>query len=192
MNTSNLGKERIGKRKNKAVMLDRDGVINVDCGYVHEIKNFEFIPEVLDALQELAKTEFKIIIITGQSGIGRGYYTEEDYQKLTKHMLKEFEKNSIRIDGIYYCPHSPGYGCSCRKPETGMVEKAKKDFNIDLKKSYFIGDKTSDIKCGKNAGCRTILVRTGKAGKDKRYDVRPDFVADDLYRAIKWILNQEK
>lgn len=175
---------------NKAVFLDRDGTINIDYGYVRKIANFEFIPGVFDALKELAKTGFKIIIITDQSGIGRGYYTEEDYKNLTKYMVKEFEKSSIKIDGIYYCPHSPESSCSCRKPEIGMIKKAKEDFNIDLKKSYFIGDRTSDIQCGHNAGCKTILVKTGNAGEDGRYSMRPDFVADDLYEAVNLILNK--
>ena len=174
---------------NKAAFLDRDGIINVDYGYVHEIEKFEFIPGVLDALKELTKSDFKIIIITDQSGIGRGYYTEEDYQTLTKYMLKEFEKNKIRIDKVYHCPHSPESKCSCRKPEIGMLEKAKKDFEIDFKKSYFIGDKTSDIQCGKNTGCKTILVKTGKAGNDMAYDVKPDFIAEDLKGAVDYILN---
>ncbi len=173
-------------------MIDRDGVINIDYGYVHEIEKFEFISGVLDALKLLSKTDFKIIIITDQSGIGRGYYKEEDYKKLTEYMFGEFEKNNIRVDGIYYCPHSPESGCSCRKPKTGMPEKAKKDFDIDFSKSYFIGDKTSDIKCGENAGCKTILVKTGKAGKDGMYDVRPDFVADDLKAAVERIIGEEK
>jgi len=177
---------------NRAVFIDRDGVINIDYGYVHKIEKFEFIPRVLDALKKLTKTDFKIIIITDQSGIGRGYYTYNDYQKIMEYMVKELEKNDARVDGIYRCPHSPEENCGCRKPSTRMLEKTKKDFDIDFKKSYFVGDKTKDIKCGENAGCKTILVKTGKAGTDGEYDAKPDFVVGDLYRAVKLIVEREK
>jgi len=177
---------------NRAVFIDRDGTINIDYGYVHEIEKFEFIPRVLDALKKLTKTDFKIIIITNQSGIGRDYYKKEDYHKLTEHMLNEFKKNNIKIDAIYHCPHNPDDNCNCRKPNIEMIEKAKKDFNIDTKKSFFIGDRTKDIQCGKNAGCKTILVKTGDAGKEKKYDATPDFIADDLYNAVDLIFSQQK
>jgi len=177
---------------NKAVFLDRDGVINVDKEYVHKIEDFDFIPRAIDALKILSKTNFKIIIVTDQSGIGRGYYTVKDYNAVTEYMLSEFNKNNIRIDEIYYCPHHPEENCECRKPNKKLILNAEKSFNLDLEKSYIIGDKTKDIMLGKNAGCKTIAVKTGKGGNDGEFDVKPDFIADDLSDAVNIILSKEK
>ncbi len=176
---------------NGAVFLDRDGTINIDGGYLYRIKDFQFIPGAIEALKELSKADYKMIIITSQSGIGRGYYTDRDFQKLNGHMLKEMGKEGIRIDGVYYCPHAPEKNCICRKPETGMIKKASSEFEIDLKKSFVVGDKTTDIKMGENAGCRTVLVKTGLAGRDGRFEIKPDYTADDLHGAVKWILKQK-
>ncbi len=177
---------------NRAVFLDRDGVINVDTGYVYRVKDFKFIPGVFTALRKLSASKFKCIIVTDQSGIGRGYYKKEDAEKVHKHMVKELSKRNIRIDKIYYCPHAPEEGCNCRKPKTALVQRAKKDFNINLSKSYFVGDKTKDIQTGKNAGCKTILVMTGKAGSDKEFDVQPDFQAKDLNEAVNYIVKNHQ
>lgn len=171
----------------KAIFLDRDGVINIDKEYVHKIKDFELIPKTIDALKIMQDSGYVLIIITNQSGIGRGYYTEKNFQDLNKHMLELFLSKGIKILNVYYCPHSPDEGCSCRKPSTDFIKEAEKEFKIELKKSYVIGDKTSDIEMGKNAGCKTILVKTGKAGEDGRHDVKPDFIAKDLYVAAKLI-----
>ncbi|MBU2496964.1 MAG: D-glycero-beta-D-manno-heptose 1,7-bisphosphate 7-phosphatase [Nanoarchaeota archaeon] len=173
-------------KENKAVFLDRDGVINEDKNndYIHKIKDFKFISRVLEALKILSKSKYKIIIITNQSGIGRGYYKHEDFFKVTNYMLKEFKKEKIRIDAIYFCHHSPEQACKCRKPETLLLEQAKKRFNINLKKSYVIGDKTSDIMLGKKAGCKTILLQTGKTGKDNKYNVKADYTCKDLLDSL--------
>lgn len=171
----------------KAIFFDRDGTINEDKGYVGKVKDFKFLPKALDALKLLSKTKYKVIIITSQGGIGRGYYSHEDFMKINRYMLNEFKKEKIRIDAIYFCHHAPEERCNCRKPATGLIEQAKKRFNIDLKKSFVIGDKTSDIMLGKNVGCKTILVLTGKAGKDNKYSIKPDFVAKNLLEAVKII-----
>lgn len=176
---------------NKAVFLDRDGTINVDYGYVHKIKDFVFLPRVVDALRLLAKSEYEIVVITSQSGIGRGYYSEQEFLVITEYMKDELTKNGIRVDGVYYCPHDPDGRCECRKPKTKMLEDAVRELQIDLSQSYVIGDKTADIKMGENAGCKTILVKTGKAGKDGAYDVNPDFTAKDLYEAVEWLLKKD-
>ena len=173
---------------NKAVFLDRDGTINIDYGYVHKIKDFIFIPKAIEALRLLEKSEYKIVIITSQSGIGRNYYTEQEFLVLNEYMKDELGKNGVRVDGVYYCPHAPEGGCECRKPKTKMLEDAAKDLGIDLNQSYVVGDKTADIKMGEDAGCKAILVKTGKGGKDSKYSINPDFVAEDLFRAVEWIL----
>lgn len=174
----------------KAVFLDRDGVINIDYGYVYEIDKLEFIPRAVEGLKLLQEAGFKLIIITSQSGIGRGYYKEEDYHHFMKHMYKKLEEQDVKIDADYFCPHAPEANCNCRKPKKALFEKAVKEHDIALKESYLIGDKTSDIKAGENIGCKTILVKTGKGGNDKRFEVKPDFIAKDLYEAAEWIVGR--
>jgi len=177
---------------NKAVFLDRDGVINVDKGYVHRIEDFKFIDGVIPALQRLSGSDFRLFVITDQSGIGRRYYTEKDMENVHSHMLRELSKKGIVIDRIYYCPHAPEDNCGCRKPSPLLLRNAKNDFGIDLKRSFFIGDKTKDIQAGKSAGCKAILVLTGKQGKDAEFKVEPDFVAKNLMEAVSYILEYDK
>ncbi|KYJ86314.1 D-glycero-beta-D-manno-heptose 1,7-bisphosphate 7-phosphatase [Sulfurovum riftiae] len=129
----------------KALFLDRDGIINVDHGYVSKIKDFEFVEGIFDLVKLFSKTGYLIFIVTNQSGIGRGYYSEEDFSRLTQWMKKKFQENGIQIEGIYYCPHAPDANCNCRKPKTGMIEEALKSYPLDLSASWVIGDKQSDI-----------------------------------------------
>lgn len=148
----------------KALFIDRDGVINKEHDYVHKIEEFEFIEGVFDALKYAQARGYLLIVITNQSGIGRGYYGEDDFFKLSEWMVEVLREKGIHIDRIYHCPHAPGEGCDCRKPETGMIERAVKDFEIDLKTSWLVGDKESDIKAALNAGIpHHILVRSGHA-----------------------------
>lgn len=146
----------------KTVFLDRDGVINVEKDYLHKIDEFEFVEYVLDACKYLQDQGFQLVVITNQSGIGRGYYTKEDFDILTNWMVKEFASKDIKISGVYLCPHRPNDGCTCRKPLTGMIDQACNDLRIDLQNSWLIGDKGSDIECAKNANIpNTIQVKTG-------------------------------
>jgi D-glycero-D-manno-heptose 1,7-bisphosphate phosphatase len=145
--------------KTKAIFLDRDGVINIDKSYVCKIEDFEFVEGIFEVLHYFRKLGFLLIVITNQSGIGRGYYTSEDFEKLTAWKLKELEKEGIFIDEVYHCPHDPDSGCGCRKPSPDMFLKAKEKFNIDMQASWMIGDKKSDIYAGYNAGIKdTILI----------------------------------
>ena len=137
--------------KTKALFLDRDGIINIDHGYVYKIEDFEFVEGIFDFVKLFVNKEFLIFVVTNQSGIGRGYYSEEDFTTLNKWMTKEFEKHSITIEKIYRCPHLPEEKCHCRKPETGMIDKAVKKYNIDLSNSWMIGDKQSDMELAFNA-----------------------------------------
>ena len=147
----------------KAIFLDRDGVINVDKAYVSKIEDFEFCEGVFEALIHFQTLGYLLIIVTNQSGIGRGYYSEEDFQKLTAWMQKELLHVQIKIDAIYHCPHAPILNCSCRKPKSGMLLQAIEDFNIDVKSSWMIGDKQTDIEAALGAGVtNTILL--GKTG----------------------------
>jgi D-glycero-D-manno-heptose 1,7-bisphosphate phosphatase len=149
----------VNLKKNRAIFLDRDGVINIDKSYVCKIEDFEFCVGIFDVLRTLQKMGYLLIVVTNQSGIGRGYYTSEDFKVLTKWKLKELEKESIFIDEVYHCHHDPDEGCGCRKPATGMLDAAKHKFDIDMANSWMIGDKKSDILAGKNAGVKnTILI----------------------------------
>lgn len=143
----------------KAVFLDRDGVINAnEPEYVHKKEDFKFLPGVFTALKKLSKSDYKIIIATNQSGIGRNYYSEKDFYKLNQWMLEQFKKQNIKIDKTYHCPHAPQQKCSCRKPKTGMLEKAVKDLDINLSKSWIVGDSERDVLMGKEANLKTILL----------------------------------
>ncbi|RXK02045.1 D-glycero-beta-D-manno-heptose-1,7-bisphosphate 7-phosphatase [Arcobacter sp. CECT 8989] len=146
----------------KAVFLDRDGVVNVEKNYLYKIEDFEFIDGIFDSLKKVQNLGYKLFIITNQSGIGRGYYTKEDFEKLTSWMLQEFRNNEIVISQVELCPHGPDDNCLCRKPKTGMIDKILENYNIDLENSWLVGDKYSDIKCAKNAGIlNTIQVKSG-------------------------------
>jgi D,D-heptose 1,7-bisphosphate phosphatase len=172
----------------KAVFLDRDGVINVDNHYVHKVEDFEFIKGSVKAMKRLSDSPYKLIVITDQSGIGRGYYTKQDMITVHAHMEQELDKAGVKIDALYYCEHAPEDKCDCRKPGIANLEKAAEGFNLDLTNSWFVGDKTRDIQTGKNAGCKTILVQTGKSGRDKDFDVKPDYTVKDLKDASIVIL----
>jgi len=173
---------------NKAVFLDRDGTINKEVDYLSRIEEFEFLPSAVKALVKLSKSSYKIIVITNQSGVARGYFTEVALGKIHGHMVEELKANGARVDGIYVCPHHPDENCDCRKPKTGLIRKAEKDFNLDVKNSYIVGDSTKDVQTGINAGCKTILVKTGYGGKDKLYDVKPDYVVKDLLFAVENVI----
>lgn len=163
----------------KALFIDRDGVINVEKNYLHKIEDFEFIDGVFDTLKSALKKGYLIIIITNQSGIERGYYSEEDYQKLTKWMIQEFKKNDITISKVYHCPHTDDSTCECRKPKPGMILKAQREFDINLQDSILIGDKESDIEAGIGAKIgATILARSGHTVDEKL--TKADFIVDSI------------
>lgn len=136
----------------KALFLDRDGVINEDFGYVCEIKNFIFKEGIFNAVKNFVNSGFMVIVVTNQSGIGRGYYTLNQFNELSEFMLKEFEKNGIKIAKICFCPHAPEQNCECRKPKPKMIIQAAKEFGVNLANSVMIGDKPSDVKAGESAG----------------------------------------
>lgn len=148
-------------RKKKAVFLDRDGVINVDFGYVYKSIDFVFLPGVIEGLKTFQNNGFELIVITNQSGMARGYYSQEDYNNLTKYYQDILIIQGVRISGIYCCPHHPrgsveplAISCDCRKPSPGMLLKAASDLDLDLGRSFMIGDKITDMLAAKSAGLR--------------------------------------
>ncbi len=151
---------------NKALFLDRDGIINVDHGYVFKKENFEFVDGIFELCRLASDKGYSLIVITNQAGIARGYYNEEDFLTLSSWMKLQFKHENINIDDVFYCPHHPTEGkgellktCSCRKPEPGMIIQAAEKHNVDLKQSIFIGDKISDMQAAQNAGVyKRILV----------------------------------
>jgi D-glycero-D-manno-heptose 1,7-bisphosphate phosphatase len=179
-----------------AVFLDRDGVINKEKDYVHTIDEFHFIDGVFEACREMSKAGYRLIIITNQAGIARGYYTENDFNHLTKWMLNEFNKHGIQIDGVYHCPHHPVHGvgdyhrdCECRKPAPGMILHAAKEHSLDLRHSILVGDKTTDIDAGRAAGVGCcILLLTGHTLSKNDLD-KADTVFDDLPGVASAIVN---
>ena len=150
----------------KAIFLDRDGVINIEKNYVFRISDFEFIEGIFDLCRKYQKEGYLIVVITNQAGIARGYYTEADFWELTNWMLSEFAKQGITISKVYFCPHHPDFTgeCDCRKPNPGMILQAAKEFGIDLSTSVLIGDKDSDLQAGKNAGIGTLIKFDDKKG----------------------------
>ena len=155
----------------KAAFLDRDGVINIDHAYVHKAEEFEFIDGVLEACADLVASGFKLVIVTNQSGIGRGYYTEDDFHRLTEWMKEVFKKAGAPISAVYFCPHHPEKAldayrcdCDCRKPHPGMLLQAQKELNIDMAHSLMFGDKQGDMQAALAAGVPTRIL-VGKDGK---------------------------
>lgn len=184
---------------NKAVFLDRDGTINVEKDYLYKIEDFEFLPGVIEALRVLQSAGYKLVVITNQSGIARGYYTEGDFQKLNTWMLNELKDCGVEIAAVYYCPHHPEAKiekyreeCSCRKPRLGMYEQAIKDFDIALEESYAIGDKIRDCCICATTKCHGFLIAENENREIidavKAGEYRNVRYADDLKDAARRIV----
>lgn len=162
----------------KAVFLDRDGIINVDGHYVHKIEDFQFVDGIFNFCRTAKEKGYLLIIFTNQSGIARGYYSEEDFLNLTDWMCQQFQDEGAPIDRVYYCPFHPEKGIGKyktesydRKPNPGMIFKARDEFDIDLSASIVLGDKDSDTDAGRNAGVGTLLQLPGEYGYNARQDV---------------------
>jgi D-glycero-D-manno-heptose 1,7-bisphosphate phosphatase len=190
---------------NKAVFLDRDGVITKEppC-YAHKIEQLELVPKSAEAIRLLNESGFKVIVVSNQAGVARGYYQEKDIQIYNNEMKRQLKEKTARIDAMYYCPHHPEatiekykIDCDCRKPKPGMLRQAKKDLNLNLKYSFLIGDKMSDIEAGYRADCKTILVLTGQGNDElkkisKKIDIKPNYISKDLFAAIQIIKRNDK
>ncbi len=184
----------------KAIFIDRDGVINKDpCGwtkynYVIDWKDFHLLPGALEALRLLNKNDVKVIVVSNQAGVSKGYFSKEKLDEINAKMLDVVNKNGGRIEEVFYCIHKDEDNCNCRKPKTGLLETAARKYNIKPKNSYFIGDSEADVVAGNTIGCKTIFVLSGKTSfKDmKKWNTRPDYTFENLLKATQWLLNKEK
>ena len=186
----------------RAIFIDRDGTLNEDIGYVSTPDQLKVYPWAAEALRLINESGFKAIVITNQSGIARGLCDERTLGAIHSRMIEELAREGARVDAIYYCPHHPEIGdaryrinCDCRKPQTGLLDAASREHNIDLASSFVIGDKASDINLANNAGARSALVLTGY-GRETfshpgRWPCEPTIVAENLLESVKRILDTE-
>jgi D-glycero-D-manno-heptose 1,7-bisphosphate phosphatase len=182
-----------------AVFLDRDGTLNVEKEYLHRPVDFEFIPGAPEAIHRLNRAGYKVLVVTNQSGVARGFFGLEEVERLHRHIASRLAEHDARIDGFYVCPHHPTAGqgawrrsCNCRKGAPGLLLQAAEEHGVDLASSFMIGDKQADIEAGERAGCTPLLVLTG-SGKDTAATVSAERVRRfaDLGDAVNWILENQ-
>jgi len=181
-----------------AVFLDRDGVLNEERSHVRRPEDLVLISGAVAAVRRLNESDFDVIVVTNQSIVARGGLSEEELDGVHLHLRQLLEEGGAHLDALYYCPHHPNPGvggvaafamtCSCRKPAVGMVERAARERGVDLKRSWMIGDSSSDMEMARRSGLRAILVRTGHGGRDGRHDALPDFIVRDLAAAVDLLL----
>ena len=181
---------------NRIVFIDRDGVINVDRigDYIKSWEEFHFEDGALEALKAITDKGFEIILISNQAGVGDGVFPESALWDVHRRMMEEFQKKGIRIRSTHYCLHGKNAGCRCRKPETGLFEQAVRGLSYDPQKTFFIGDKSSDVEAGRRFGIRTIFVRTGHGRREEpklRGDLEPDCRVDRLADALEILERDE-
>ncbi len=181
----------VGQRR-PTVFLDRDGVLNENrADYVRTWEQVVILPGVFDAMQRLAASSFAVVVVTNQSAVGRGLVTRETLAAINQGIVREVQRAGGRIDAVYACPHAPEDGCACRKPRPGMLVQAAQDLDLDLARSYLVGDAVSDMQAALAAGSRPVLVRTGRGVKQALglavHGLHHVPVAADLHEAVDWI-----
>ena len=185
--------------KRIAVFFDRDGTLNEEVNYLDNLAKLVILPGATEAVRLTNQAGILAIVITNQSGIARGFFDEAFVHNVHSHTQALFQAQGAVIDAFYYCPHHPTEGqgpylmsCSCRKPSPGLLLQAAEEWNIDLGSSFMIGDTANDIEAAKRAGCKAIIVRTGH-GRSAALDAAgPDYVADDVLMAVRWILQERQ
>lgn len=187
----------------KAIFIDRDGTLNEDVGYISDPKEFRLFDFAPEAVRLINNSGFLVIVLTNQSGIARGFLTEEILGRLHDKMESELAHRGARIDRIYFCPHHPEIGeppykvdCDCRKPKSGLILQAATEMDVNLKKSYVVGDRYRDMETGQAVGATGVLVLTGFGSEEARMPPanrlqQPEHVAENLVEAVRWILNRE-
>jgi len=181
-----------------AVFLDRDGTINEEMGYINHLDRFVLLPSAAAAIRRINESGLKAVVITNQSGAARGYFPVELIDQVHRKMSRLLEEEGAFLDGIYTCTHAPPSkgepgGCGCRKPKIGLMKQAAQELNLDLEKSYVVGDRLKDVEMARNAGAKAILVLTGYGKGELEFlgpssKVQADFVAEDIAEAVEWIL----
>lgn len=181
---------------NRAVFLDRDGVIIADTGYIDSLKRVSLLPDIAENLRKLKENGFILVIVTNQSGVARGYFTEQTLKEINKNILEQLKIQGVEVDAVYYCPHHPegkikeyAFQCSCRKPQPGMLLQAARDLNIDIKASFLIGDSERDILAGQAAGCKTVLLKKPEDKLNLR--IKADKIVENLQQAVVFICRGE-
>ncbi|MFX1289274.1 MAG: D-glycero-alpha-D-manno-heptose-1,7-bisphosphate 7-phosphatase [Promethearchaeota archaeon] len=179
----------------KAIILDRDGVLIEDKNFAYKVEDFELLPSVIEGLKFLQQ-DFLFFIVTNQSGIGRGFFSENDFFTFNNHLIKVLEDNEIRIEKTFYCPHIKEENCECKKPKIKYINDIVKGWNIDIKKSWMFGDHPTDILFGINGGCKTVYMITGHGEKHLQYlkakGINPNLVHSNFLEAAKEIMRLEK
>lgn len=178
-----------------AIFLDRDGTINVEKEYLYRVEDWEWIPGAVEAIKLINQMGWLVIVVTNQAGVARGYYTEDDVDVLHRHVDKLLAVEGAKVNAYYYCPHHPEFGdgreCECRKPNSGMLLAAGRYLDIDLGRSYLIGDKSSDIDAAQNVGVTPIIVMTGYGRQEADQISDSVMRADDILDAVKRIFSNE-
>jgi D-glycero-D-manno-heptose 1,7-bisphosphate phosphatase len=183
--------------KRPAVFLDRDGTIAEEVGYLNHASRFRMFPFVAGAIRRLNEAGLSVVVVTNQSGVGRGYFPEAVVCAVNELMIQQLTEAGARIDAVYYCPHTSADRCDCRKPKTGMLDRAALEHALDLQHSFVVGDRYGDMELARNVRARAVLVRTGYGESElawhaAKWPVQPDFVAEDLSDAADWILRQSR
>ena len=177
--------------KKKALILDRDGTLIEDKDYAYKIEDLEILPGVIEGLKLLQK-EFLFFIVTNQSGIGRGYYTTEDFHNFNNHLIRLLKEENIDIIRTFFCPHLREDDCECRKPKTKFIKDIINEYDVNIQESWMVGDHPSDIQFGINGGCRTVFLTTGHGEKHiddlKTLNIKPTIISDDFLSIAKDIL----
>ncbi len=190
-------------KKNRVVFLDRDGTLCEEVGYLSSVEQMRLIPRSGEAVRLLNQKGYKVVVVTNQAGVARGFFPEAVLEGLHAEMVRQLREEGAYLDGIYYCPHHPLDGfppyrqeCNCRKPATGLLERAAADLNLDLLSGYMIGDHFSDVECGQRVGAETVLLLTGHGqealAKRESWPRPPSFIATDLYAAVLWVLGKSE
>ncbi len=173
------------------MFLDRDGVINREVDYLSRVEQIDVLAGVPRAMKALRAAGFKLVVVTNQSGVARGYFSVAQLGRIHRELKKRLARDGAKWDALYFSPHAADSRHPLRKPGIGMLRKAQKRFGLDLKASYFVGDTTTDLRTARNARCVAVLVRTGKGGRDGKYAVKADKTCRDLAAAARWILARE-
>jgi D-glycero-D-manno-heptose 1,7-bisphosphate phosphatase len=187
--------------KQRAVFIDRDGTISEEVGYINHVSRFRLFPYAPAAIKHLNENGWLAIVITNQAGVARGYFSEDTIQAVHDAMTNELKSNGAQLDAVYYCAHHPSVGeppyrfdCDCRKPKPGLILRAAKNFDIDLKKSWMVGDRYSDVELARNAGVKSMFVLSGYGRGEWEHQraswaEQPDLVAEDLLEAVRLIVS---